>query len=57
MAFLLETKRLLIRAHKDSDLEPLFAYLNDPKVAKYQGWESRTRARGRSTGLPTRESR
>ena len=39
MAFLLETKRLLIRPFKDSDLEPLFAYRNDPEAAKYQGWD------------------
>ena len=39
MAFLLKTKRLLIRPYKDSDLEPLFAYRNDPEVAMYQGWD------------------
>jgi RimJ/RimL family protein N-acetyltransferase len=38
MAFLLQTKRLLIRPFKDADLEPLFAYRNDPLIAKYQGW-------------------
>ncbi len=39
MPFLLETKRLLIRPFNDSDIEPLFAYRNDPEVAKYQGWD------------------
>jgi RimJ/RimL family protein N-acetyltransferase len=39
MAFLLETERLLIRPYRDSDLEPLFAYRNDPEVAQYQGWD------------------
>jgi RimJ/RimL family protein N-acetyltransferase len=39
MDFLLETERLLIRPYRDSDLESLFAYRNDPKVAKYQGWD------------------
>jgi len=32
MAFLLETDRLLIRPYKDSDLESLFAYLDDPQA-------------------------
>lgn len=39
VAFLLETKRLLIRPIKDTDLEPVFAYRNDPQVARYQGWD------------------
>jgi RimJ/RimL family protein N-acetyltransferase len=38
MAFLPETERLRIRRYRDSDLEPLFAYRNDPKVAQYQAW-------------------
>jgi RimJ/RimL family protein N-acetyltransferase len=39
MTFLLETTRLLIRPFQASDLEPLFAYMNDPQVARYQGWD------------------
>ena len=39
MAFLLETERLLMRPIKDADLEPVFAYRNDPQVARYQGWD------------------
>ena len=35
----LHTKRLILRNFIDSDLEPFFAYRNDPDVAKYQGWE------------------
>jgi aminoglycoside 6'-N-acetyltransferase len=30
---------MLIRPYKDSDLEPLFAYRNDPEMAKYQDWD------------------
>ena len=37
MAFMLETKRLLIRPVKVSDLESVYAYRNDPLVARYQG--------------------
>ncbi len=32
------TPRLLIRRFRDSDLEALLAYRNDPEVARYQGW-------------------
>jgi len=39
MAFRLETERLLIRPVKVSDLEPVYAYRNDPEVARYQGWD------------------
>jgi len=39
MTFLIKTKRLLIRPFKDADLEPLFAYRNDPQVAQYEGWD------------------
>jgi RimJ/RimL family protein N-acetyltransferase len=39
MTFLLETKRLHIRQFQDSDLESLWAYRNDPDVARYQGWD------------------
>jgi RimJ/RimL family protein N-acetyltransferase len=34
----LKTERLVLRNFIDSDLEPFFAYRNDPAVAKYQGW-------------------
>ena len=37
MAFLLEAERLLIRPVKVSDLETVYAYRNDPLVARYQG--------------------
>jgi RimJ/RimL family protein N-acetyltransferase len=40
MKFILETDRLRIRKFKDSDLESLFAYRNDPEVARYQGWDA-----------------
>jgi RimJ/RimL family protein N-acetyltransferase len=39
MVFMLETERLLIRPVKVSDLEPVYAYRNDPEVARYQGWD------------------
>lgn len=39
MAFLLKTDRLHIRQFQDSDLESFFNYRNDPKVARYQGWD------------------
>lgn len=39
MVFLLETERLIIRPFKDSDLDALLAYRNDPEVARYQGWD------------------
>lgn len=39
MSFLLETERLLLRPFKESDLESVFAYRNDPDVARYQGWD------------------
>lgn len=32
------TPRLLIRRFRDSDLDALLAYRNDPEVARYQGW-------------------
>lgn len=40
MRFNLETDRLCIRHFQDSDLEPFFAYRNDPDVARYQGWDA-----------------
>jgi RimJ/RimL family protein N-acetyltransferase len=36
----IESKRLWIRRFKDSDLAPFMAYRNDPKVARYQSWDS-----------------
>ena len=39
MPFFLETERLLIRSFQPSDLESVFAYRNDPNVARYQGWD------------------
>jgi RimJ/RimL family protein N-acetyltransferase len=41
VAFALETERLLIRPVKDSDVESVYAYRNDPEVARYQGWDLR----------------
>jgi RimJ/RimL family protein N-acetyltransferase len=34
----MNTKRLVLRQFKKSDLEPLLAYRNDPEVSRYQGW-------------------
>ena len=34
----LETERLILRRFTDSDLPSLFAYRNDPEVARYQNW-------------------
>jgi RimJ/RimL family protein N-acetyltransferase len=39
MAFVLESDRLRIRQFQDSDLEPFWAYRDDPDVARYQGWD------------------
>ena len=36
----IESERLRIRRFKDSDLAPFMAYRNDPKVARYQSWDS-----------------
>ena len=36
----IESERLWIRRFKDSDLAPFMAYRNDPKVARYQSWDS-----------------
>jgi RimJ/RimL family protein N-acetyltransferase len=38
----LETKRLIIRRLRDSDVGSFLAYRNDPEVARYQSWESCT---------------
>jgi len=35
----LHTQRLLLRNFVDNDLEPFWAYRNDPAVAEYQGWD------------------
>jgi RimJ/RimL family protein N-acetyltransferase len=40
MPFFLETPRLILRSFQDSDLEPFFAYRNDPEVSRYQGWKT-----------------
>ncbi len=37
--FPIETKRLMIRAFHDNDMEAFLAYRNDPDVARYQGWD------------------
>src|SRR5262245_38357238 len=36
---LLNTKRLILRNFRDSDLESFLLYRNDPEVARYQGWD------------------
>ena len=36
----IESKRLIHRRFKVSDLAPFMAYRNDPKVAQYQSWDS-----------------
>ena len=36
----IESKRLIHRRFKDSDLAPFMAYRNDPEVARYQSWDS-----------------
>jgi len=38
----LESEQLILRRFVDSDLAPFLAYRNDPKVARYQAWESCT---------------
>lgn len=40
MTFPLETKRLVLRQFRDSDLESFLAYRNDPEVARYQSWNT-----------------
>ncbi len=39
MPFPLETKRLILRHFRDSDLDVFMAYRNDPEVYRYQGWK------------------
>lgn len=39
MVFMLETERLILRPLKDTDLETILAYRNDPDVARFQGWD------------------
>lgn len=36
---ILNSKRLIIRNFKDSDIESFLLYRNIPEVAKYQGWK------------------
>jgi RimJ/RimL family protein N-acetyltransferase len=36
---IVRTDRLIVRRFLERDLEPFFAYRNDPEVARYQGWE------------------
>jgi len=38
LAFHLETRRLVLRPFRESDLETFIAYRNMPEVARYQGW-------------------
>lgn len=40
----LETPRLRLRRLQDADLPIFMAYRNDPDIARYQGWESISRA-------------
>jgi RimJ/RimL family protein N-acetyltransferase len=40
----LETPRLILRRFRDSDLASFMAYRNDQEVARYQSWESISRA-------------
>lgn len=35
----LDSKALLVRRLRESDLKPFLAYRNDPEVARYQDWE------------------
>jgi len=36
----IESERLILRRFNDSDLAHFIAYRNDPKVARYQSWDS-----------------
>lgn len=36
----LESGRLVLRRFEDADLAPFLAYRNDPRVARYQSWDS-----------------
>lgn len=36
----MDSERLLLRRFAESDLAQFLAYLNDPRVARYQSWES-----------------
>ncbi len=40
----LETNQLILRRFVDSDLPVLFAYRNDPEVARYQSWSATDKA-------------
>jgi RimJ/RimL family protein N-acetyltransferase len=43
----LETPRLILRRFRDSDLASFMAYRNDREVARYQSWQSISRAQAR----------
>ncbi len=51
----METKRLLLRRLRESDLVSFLAYRNDPEVARYQDWEGCTEARGMICALQQEE--
>lgn len=40
----IETERLVLRAHRTSDLDDLFAFHSDPEVVRYVPWPVRDRA-------------
>ncbi len=40
MSFVLETKRLKLRAFQDRDIQSFAEYRSDPDVAKYQDWDA-----------------
>lgn len=40
MAFERETKRLILRAFRDSDLDAFVAYRSDPQTAQFQSWNA-----------------
>ncbi|MFZ0677227.1 GNAT family N-acetyltransferase, partial [Candidatus Binatus sp.] len=40
----LDTPRLILRRFRETDLASFMAYRNDREVARYQSWESITRA-------------
>lgn len=52
----LETDRLRLRRFAETDFPALFAYLNDPLVARYQSWESYTEEQTRELIAGQREA-
>ncbi len=40
MPFQCETKRLILRAFQDTDLDAFIAYRSDPHTAQYQSWDT-----------------